>query len=181
MRDRESLRRYSDLVNMHRLYNEWEIRMIALISDEPPLPENLTSETGKPVNPEQIAEVFSWNPFLADDFFLRYALEDKSTKKQLKKHHDMAALAYNMSMLESGIPVPPILPFTAEFIGLDAEHLVAANRVQDEIMIENFRIQEEIALLSIQEEIEATYSGGIKVTMQNGIHSERYQQFGTRL
>ncbi|MFM8485677.1 MAG: hypothetical protein ACKOCH_05035, partial [Bacteroidota bacterium] len=101
-RDRASLQRYAA---MAAEYREYATRP----TQQPPLPASLTTETGKPFTPEQMAKAFSGNPLLAEDLYLGHALEGKSPEKALKKHRKMAVSAYNLSLKASGVPVPPAL------------------------------------------------------------------------
>ena len=98
-RDRTFLQRYADMSAEYREYATQP-------TQQPPLPASLTTETGKPVTPEQIARAFSGNPLLAEDLYLGHALEGKLSEISLKKHRKMAISAYKLSLNASGIPAP---------------------------------------------------------------------------
>jgi formylglycine-generating enzyme required for sulfatase activity len=131
-RDRASLQRYAA---MAAEYREYATRP----TQQPPLPASLTTETGKPFTPEQMAKAFSGNPLLAEDLYLGHALEGKSPEKALKKHRKMAVSAYNLSLKASGVPVPPApdkSPATTELARLETDNRKADNRVEEEIRYE---------------------------------------------
>jgi formylglycine-generating enzyme required for sulfatase activity len=131
-RDRASLHRYAE---MAAEYREYATRP----TQQPPLPASLTTETGKPVTPEQIAQAFSGNLLLAEDLYLGHALEGKSPEKALKKHRKMAVSAYNLSMKASGISMPPApdkSPVIGNLIKLNSVNEVADEQVAAEVIYE---------------------------------------------
>lgn len=131
-RDKSSLQQYAELAAEYKEYASEPIQ-------QTPLPASLTTETEKPLTPDQMAITFTGNPLLAEDLFLGYALEGKFSINTLRKHRRMAKDAYYYAMETTGTPnpvAPEKAPVVTELDKLAFTNSDTEKKAQEEILYE---------------------------------------------
>jgi len=130
--DRASLQQYKKMVDDYKSYS-------AIPVDVVPIKPEFLNNPPRTITPDQLADVFSDNPVLAEDLFLGYVLEGKSSEKALEKHRKMAFLAYNLSARFSGrdsLPEPGKAPVVNELDKLSASNNAAEKSANNELLLE---------------------------------------------
>ena len=133
--DRPSLQRYAV---MSEEYKKFAIQQ----TQQPPLPGSILTDSIESVTPDQVAAAFSWNPLLAEDLYLGYALKSKSPEKLLEKHRMMAISAYELSLRASGNISPPSPG--KSMLTVELNKLAAANTAADKLVREQIRYEKQL-------------------------------------
>lgn len=130
-RDRGSLQKYNAIAQEYREFTTQPTQQL-------PLPASLTTETGKPLTPDQIARAFSGNSLLAEDLYLGHALQFNNIKSALKRHRKMAFKAHKLAAETIGMSeAPENMPLAFELNKLGTSNSNADLMVELEINYED--------------------------------------------